>query len=86
MTVKSLGFCERPSKSSATLPGHLPEQYIMVVLKHTLFALCFLPPALGVAIPDPSPKLVARKDWESPAYTWLYQFPLPIPPVKTPAM
>ena len=22
------------------------------------------------------------KDWESPAYTWLYQFPLPIPPVK----
>jgi len=29
---------------------------------------------------------VLGKDWESPAYTWLYQFPLPIPPVKTPAM
>ncbi|WYZ37025.1 hypothetical protein EsH8_II_000531 [Colletotrichum jinshuiense] len=23
------------------------------------------------------------KDWESPAYTWLYEFPLPIPAVKT---
>lgn len=23
------------------------------------------------------------KDWESPAYTWLYQYLLPIPPVKT---
>ncbi|OLN95270.1 Bilirubin oxidase 1 [Colletotrichum chlorophyti] len=23
------------------------------------------------------------KDWESPAYTWLYEFPLPIPSVKT---
>ena len=22
------------------------------------------------------------KDWLSPAYTWLYQFPLPIPPPK----
>ncbi|KAK3364574.1 Cupredoxin [Lasiosphaeria hispida] len=29
---------------------------------------------------------VLGKDWEGAAYTWLYQFPLPIPPVKTPAM
>ncbi|KAK4443350.1 putative bilirubin oxidase precursor [Podospora aff. communis PSN243] len=29
---------------------------------------------------------VLGKDWESPAYTWLYQYPLPIPPVKTPLM
>ena len=29
---------------------------------------------------------VIAKDWEGAAYTWLYQFPLPIPPVKTPAM
>lgn len=25
---------------------------------------------------------VLAKDWESPAYTALYQIPLPIPPVK----
>jgi len=29
---------------------------------------------------------VLGKDWESPTYSWLYQFPLPIPPVKTPVM
>jgi bilirubin oxidase len=29
---------------------------------------------------------VLGKDWESPAYTWLYQSPLPIPPVKAPLM
>jgi hypothetical protein len=26
------------------------------------------------------------KDWEGEPYTWLYQFPLPIPPVKSPKM
>ena len=31
-------------------------------------------------------QLRPRKDWESPAYTWLYQNPLPIPPVKQPKM
>jgi bilirubin oxidase len=24
------------------------------------------------------------KDWLSPAYTWLYQYPLPVPETKTP--
>jgi bilirubin oxidase len=27
---------------------------------------------------------VLGKDWESPVYTQFFQFPLPIPPVKTP--
>ncbi|KAM7190926.1 putative bilirubin oxidase precursor [Rhypophila sp. PSN 637] len=27
-----------------------------------------------------------RKDWEGAPYTWLYQFPMPIPPVKAPKM
>ncbi|KAI9158101.1 Bilirubin oxidase [Paramyrothecium foliicola] len=30
--------------------------------------------------------LQKRKDWESPAYTWVYQKPLPIPPVKQPKL
>lgn len=51
-----------------------------------LFTLSAIPNALGRALPDPGRKLVARKDWEGAAYTWLYQFPLPIPPVKTPSM
>ncbi|KAK0654786.1 Cupredoxin [Cercophora newfieldiana] len=38
-----------------------------------------LEPALGDA-------LSLIRDWESPAYTWLYQYPLTIPPVKTPVM
>jgi hypothetical protein len=29
---------------------------------------------------------VVAKDWESPAYTWLFSQPLPIPPVKQPKM
>ncbi|KAK9793626.1 putative Cupredoxin [Seiridium cardinale] len=29
---------------------------------------------------------VLAKDWEGEPYTWLYQYPLPIPPVKTPRM
>lgn len=28
--------------------------------------------------------LVKRKDWESPVYKYIFGFPLPIPPVKTP--
>lgn len=39
---------------------------------------------LGLAILSAVPAL--GKDWEGQAYTWLYQFPMPIPPVKTPAM
>ncbi|KAK3337684.1 Cupredoxin [Cercophora scortea] len=30
------------------------------------------------------PSLQKRKDWLSPVYNYLYQFPLPIPPVKVP--
>lgn len=40
--------------------------------------------SLGLALLASPP--VLGKDWESPAYTWLYQYPLPIPPVKTPVM
>lgn len=29
-------------------------------------------------------QLAAAKDWDSPAYNYLYQFPLPIPPEKKP--
>jgi bilirubin oxidase len=29
-------------------------------------------------------QIVSAKDWDSPAYTALYQYPLPIPPVKKP--
>lgn len=39
---------------------------------------------LGLAILSAIPALA--KDWEGQAYTWLYQFPMPIPPAKTPAM
>lgn len=28
--------------------------------------------------------LAKRKDWESPVYNYLYQFPLPVPKAKTP--
>ncbi|KAH7040786.1 Cupredoxin [Microdochium trichocladiopsis] len=28
--------------------------------------------------------IAEARDWLSPAYTWLYQFPLPIPPIKQP--
>ena len=31
-------------------------------------------------------ELAKRKSWLSPPYTWLFQFPLPIPSVKTPKM
>jgi hypothetical protein len=60
----------------------------MGILQHALLPLFIASSAFGLAVPAPeaAPKLVARKDWESPAYTWLYQYPLPIPPVKTPAM
>jgi hypothetical protein len=29
-------------------------------------------------------QLAAAKDWDSPAYNYLYQYPLPIAPVKKP--
>jgi len=29
-------------------------------------------------------KVASAKDWDSPAYTALYQYPLPIPPIKKP--
>jgi hypothetical protein len=58
----------------------------MLILHHVVVVVSILPLAHGLAVPNAGPKLVARKDWESPAYTWLYQFPLPIPPVKTPVM
>ncbi|KAK3311811.1 Cupredoxin [Apodospora peruviana] len=57
------------------------------VLQPFAFALAALPIVLGQPASDGTPhQLQRRKDWESPAYTWLYQFPLPIPPVKAPKM
>jgi bilirubin oxidase len=32
------------------------------------------------------PAATLAKDWEGEPYTWLYQYPLPIPPKKTPKM
>jgi hypothetical protein len=52
------------------------------VYKAVMIASLFGP--LGLAILSAVPALA--KDWEGQAYTWLYQFPMPIPPVKTPAM
>lgn len=59
----------------------------MALLNSTFLLLSFLSIFVsGAVLPHTSPKLVARKDWEGLAYTWLYQFPLPIPPVKAPKM
>ncbi|KAK3372720.1 Cupredoxin [Podospora didyma] len=58
------------------------------ILSHLALAMATIPAVFARATPDtgtPS-KLAKRKDWEGAAYTWLYQFPLPIPPVKTPLM
>jgi bilirubin oxidase len=43
------------------------------------------PQLIGIlaALISLAPQCLA-KDWESPEYKWLYQFPLPIPPVKQP--
>ncbi|KXX73319.1 Bilirubin oxidase [Madurella mycetomatis] len=57
-----------------------------ILVYYAFFALSTTPATLARAVSDVGPKLVARKDWEGAAYTWLYQFPLPIPPVKTPSM
>ncbi|GAB1312539.1 Bilirubin oxidase [Madurella fahalii] len=57
-----------------------------VLVCYGLFAFSAVPAALSRAVSGTRPKLVARKDWEGAAYTWLYQFPLPIPPVKTASM
>jgi hypothetical protein len=29
-------------------------------------------------------ELAPRKDWLSPEYTWMFKYPLPIPPLKEP--
>lgn len=29
-------------------------------------------------------QIASAKDWDSPPYTALYQYPLPIPPIKEP--
>ena len=60
-------------------------------LAGTLALASVLPQAFGLYSHDaPSGSQVShlqkRKDWEGLAYTWLYQFPLPIPPVKTPKL
>ncbi|KAK3367420.1 Cupredoxin [Lasiosphaeria ovina] len=56
------------------------------ILAHlTALVVAAAPAVLArVASDSSSPKLVARKDWESPVYNYLYQFPLPIPPIKAP--
>ncbi|KAK0671729.1 Cupredoxin [Cercophora samala] len=59
---------------------------MLSILTSALLAVSASPVVLGRATPEHKHKLVARKDWESPTYSWLYQFPLPIPPVKTPKL
>ncbi|KAK4663750.1 hypothetical protein QC763_611170 [Podospora pseudopauciseta] len=59
---------------------------MLSILTSALLAVSASPVVLGRATPEQKHKLVARKDWESPTYPWLYQFPLPIPPVKTPKL
>ncbi|CAP65628.1 uncharacterized protein PODANS_6_11170 [Podospora anserina S mat+] len=59
---------------------------MLSILTSALLAVSASPVVLGRATPEQKHKLVARKDWESPTYSWLYQFPLPIPPVKTPKL
>ncbi|KAK4169625.1 Cupredoxin [Cladorrhinum sp. PSN259] len=60
---------------------------MLSILSSLLLAAAAAPAALGAPATSEKPKeLVARKDWEGAAYTWLYQFPLPIPPIKTPKM
>jgi hypothetical protein len=59
---------------------------MMPVIFYVFLTFSVLPAVLGWVVSGTRPKLIARKDWESPAYSWLYQFPLPIPPVKTPVM
>lgn len=44
------------------------------MLASALLALAYLTPVLA-----------GVDNWLSPQYTWLYQFPLPIPPIKTPS-
>jgi hypothetical protein len=69
-------------------PLPVKDGTIMAVLRNALLTLSSLSWAHGraISVSGAPPKIVARKDWESPEYTWLYQFQLPIPPVKTPAM
>lgn len=43
-------------------------------------------PILDAVDAGSSGSLVKRKDWESPVYNYLYQFPLPIPKIKTPKL
>ncbi|KAK3988407.1 Cupredoxin [Cladorrhinum sp. PSN332] len=60
---------------------------MLSILNSLFLAAAAAPAALGAPAPtETSKELVARKDWEGAAYTWLYQFPLPIPPVKTPKL
>ncbi|KAK0612632.1 Cupredoxin [Bombardia bombarda] len=61
----------------------------MSFFRFLVLAIAATPSVLGRGVSSSNadaPKLVARKDWLSPVYNFLYQFPLPIPPVKTPAM
>lgn len=45
-----------------------------------------LPKAISALTLGLAAQNVAAKDWESPAYKWLFSTPLAIPPVKTPTM
>ncbi|KAK0726179.1 Cupredoxin [Apiosordaria backusii] len=59
---------------------------MLSALTSALLVVSASPVVLGRATPDHKHKLVARADWESPVYSWLYQFPLPIPPIKAPKL
>jgi len=42
-----------------------------------MWSACYILAAFGASS-------VLAKDWDSPAYTSLYQYPLQIPPIKKP--
>jgi bilirubin oxidase len=40
--------------------------------------------SVACALSAVAAQLVSAKDWDSPAYNYLYQFPMPIAPIKEP--
>ncbi|KAK3695700.1 Cupredoxin [Podospora appendiculata] len=54
---------------------------LLSLISPLALAIGAVPAVYGHATPS---SLQKRKDWLSPVYNYLYQFPLPIPPVKVP--
>ena len=54
-------------------PTTFPSEAIMPTIRSIAFALSAM-----------ATQLASAKDWDSPAYKWLYEYPMPIAPVKIP--